>query len=236
MSSNNRKGRLAPLHGVAFTVVLPLIGLPTVTAGVTYDLVETGNAITRTWDSGKTNNLSNFVSIKCPENYGNERLLVAFKGFREPSANLDNFVTQLRGVCRRYGPDQGGLPYAVADNPPMDNSKLLFTADHRSPRTETEVLVGGNGDRVPMGVNLKVNTNEYVKDIKIIYKVSYNSGLGGSEQTTTALTGLKGSGSNKSVDLRCPTDYALTGTSVKYSTNNGKIRVFKIDCRRLVLR
>jgi DNA-binding beta-propeller fold protein YncE len=204
-------------------------------AGITYDLVETGPATTRIWNSGKDKNLSGFKSVNCEE-FGDERLMVAFKGFREPSLNLDNFVTELSATCRRFGPNQGWVPYGVADLPPKDNTKQLFTAKHRDGGVKTEVQVGGNGNFIPNGVHLEVNTNEYVKDFKIIYQVSFPTGLGGSVQYTGGMTGLSGNGKEESVDLNCPTDFALTGTNVKYSTDNGKIRVFQIECRQLVHR
>src|SRR5262249_55952852 len=145
-----------------------------ITYRVTYDLVETGDAFTHSWNSGQDKQLSGYKSIKC----GDERLLVAFAGFREPSLNLDNFVTELSAVCRRYGPNQGQVPYGVTDSPPKDNTIQLFSAKHRdSPSLKTEVEVGRNGDSVPTGVHLEVNANEYVKDISFIYRRSETTGL-----------------------------------------------------------
>jgi DNA-binding beta-propeller fold protein YncE len=216
--------------------MLAVITLPTFAAGISFDLVETGSATTRTWNSGKDKHLSDYKTITCPEEFGNERLLVAFKGFREPSLNADNFITELSATCRRFGPDQGWVPYGVADLPPVDNTKRLFASKHRDDSVKTEVPIGGNGNFVPNGVHLEVNSNEYVKDINIIYQVSYPTGLGGSVQHTVGMSGLSGNGSERSVDLKCPADFALTGTKVKFSTDDGKIRVFQIECRRLVYR
>jgi hypothetical protein len=196
----------------------------------TYDLDYTGDAVTRMWDSGKTKNLSSFSYALCPANYGGERLVVKFVGHREPSANLDNFIARLSAVCRRYGADQGALPYAVADNPPDDDTKLLSSADYKSGAQSTEVEVGGNGDRVPVGVRLQVNTNEYVKDIQLLYRVATTTGLGSARQETKTMTGLSGHDEVR----ECPTDYAMSGVRVKYSTDSGKIRVFQIECHRLV--
>jgi DNA-binding beta-propeller fold protein YncE len=194
---------------------------------VTYDLLETGAVFTHSWSSGQDKQLSGYKSIKC----GDERLLVAFAGFREPSLNLDNFVTELSGVCRRYGSNQGRIPYGVADLPPKDNSIRIFSAKHRdSPSLKTEVEVGGNGNSVPTGVHLEVNANDYVKDINFIYRRSETTGLAKAEANTRPMAGLSGKG----VDLRCLEDFALTGADVKYSMDNGKIRVFEIKCRQLV--
>ena len=236
MTRHSRGQKFIQLHGVALASVLAVIALPTLAEGITYDLVETGSATTRSWNSGQDKHLSDYVTIKCPEQFGDERLLVAFMGFREPSLNADNFITELSATCRRYGPNQGWVPYGVADLPPVDNTKRLFSAKHRTPSVKTAVPVGGNGNFVPIGVHLEVNTNEYVKDISIIYQVSYPTGPGGSEQDTAGMTGLSANGSEKAKDLKCPADFALTGTNVKYSTDSGKIRVFQIECRQLVHR
>ena len=236
MTLRSRDLHFAALIGTALASMLAVVALPTVAAGITFDLVETGSATTRTWNSGKDKHLSDYRTIECPEEFGNERLLVAFKGFREPSLNADNFITELSATCRRFGPDQGWVPYGVADLPPVDNTKRLFTSKHRDESVKTEVPVGGNGNFVPNGVHLEVNINEHVKDINIIYQVSYPTGLGGSVQHTADMTGLSGNGSETSVDLKCPADFALTGTNVKFSTDDGKIRVFQIECRQLVYR
>jgi hypothetical protein len=199
-------------------------------AAVTYDLDYTGSAVTRTWDSGKTKNLSSYSYALCPANYGGERLIVKFVGHREPSSNADNFIARLSAICRRYGADQGWVPYGVADNPPDDDTKLLYSGSYKSGAMATEVEVGGNGDNVPVGVRLQVNRNEYVKDIRLLYRISTPSGLGSSLQQTVAMTGLSGD----QEDLQCPANYAMSGVRVKYSTDSGKLRVFQIECHRLV--
>jgi hypothetical protein len=196
----------------------------------TYQLDYTADAVTRQWDSGKTKNLSSFQYALCPANYGGERLIVKFVAHREPSANLDNFIARLSAVCRRYGADQGWVPYGVADNPPDDDTKLLSTADYKSGAMSTEVEVGGNGDRVPVGVRLQVNQNEYVKDIQILYRVATATGLGSARQETKTMTGLSGHDEVR----ECPADYAMSGVRVKYSTDSGKIRLFQIECHPLV--
>jgi len=196
---------------------------------VTYDLDTTTVATTRTWDSGKTTNLSPFSSVHCPADYGGERLVVKFVGHREPSSNADNFIARLSAICRRYAADDGAFPYGVADVPPDDDTKLLYSGSYKSGAMATEVEVGGNGDRIPVGVRLQVNRNEYVKDIQILYRLAYPDGLF-SPQVTGTMTGLSGDDE----ELQCPTNFAMTGVRVRYSTDSGKARVFQIECHRLV--
>jgi hypothetical protein len=203
---------------------------PPPSTSVTYDLDYTGAAVTRTWDSGKTTHLSGFSWALCPANYGGERLIVKFVGHRERSGNADNFIARLSAVCRRYGPDQAWVPYGVADHPPDDDTKLLYSREYKSGAMATEVEVGGNGDNVPVGVRLRVNRNEYVKDIELLYRISTTSGLGSTLQDTGYMTGLSGDVE----ELQCPANYAMTGVRVKHSTDSGKLRVFQIECHRLV--
>jgi hypothetical protein len=198
------------------------------TLNVTYDLDYLAAPITRTWDSGKTTHLSGYNSALCPANFGGERLIVKFVSHRE-SNSLDNYPARLSAVCRRYGADQGGISYAVADLPPDDDTLLLYSVNYLSGAMATEVSPSGNGERVPVGIRLQVNPNEYVKDIQIHYRSSYTFGLG-TRFTTPVMTGLTGTDE----DLECPTDYAMTGVRVKHSTDSGKLRVFQIECHRLV--
>jgi DNA-binding beta-propeller fold protein YncE len=229
MNRYSKIGGLNPLCAGALASLLAVAASPAIAEGiiykVTYDLVDPAFFTPPVWNSGKDKHLSDYKSVKC----GDDRLLVAFTGFREPKSNLDNFVTQLGATCRRYGPNQGSLPYGIADSPPNDDSKTLFTSDHRDGPLKTLV-----GDFVPTGVHLEVNTNEYVKDIRIIYRHAQSTGLE-AEARTAAMADLPGNGSEKTKDLRCPDDFALTGADVKYSTD-GKIRIFQIECRQLVHR
>jgi hypothetical protein len=44
------------------------------------------------------------------------------------------------------------------------------------------------------------------------------------------MMGLSGTDEN----LECPANYAMSGVRVKHSTDSGKIRIFQIECHRLV--
>lgn len=204
-------------------------GVATSALTVTYDLDDSGAPVTKTWLSGNTNSLSGFQGVSCADQAGNERLLVKLQGFREPSLNQDAFVARLRATCRNYEANNP-LPYAVGF-PVVDETDLVFTSDHRSDSGTSEVVIGGNGDNVPVGVRLKVNEADgYVKDFDVMYMVATSGGLISLQNTAYAM-GL--SGTEKT--LTCPsTTQALTGVKVNFSTNSGKIRQFRIECNKLV--
>jgi hypothetical protein len=194
----------------------------------TYDLDHLAPPITRTWDSGNTTSLSGYTFALCPANFGDERLIAKFVSHRELNS-LDNYPARLTAYCRRFEPDVGAIPYSAAF-PTDDRTVLLYSVDYLPGAMSTVVDPGGNGDRIPVGVRLQVNPNEYVKDIQIMYRIATDNGLGAALQFTGPMTGLSGTDE----DLECPADYAMSGVKVKHSTNTGKLRVFRIECHPLV--
>lgn len=197
---------------------------------VTYDLDDTTPTTNAPYVSGNTNSLSAWQGVLCSDQPGTERLLVKLQGFREPSGNADNFVARLRATCRNYAANDP-LPYNVGF-PTIDDTDLVFTSDHRADNGVAEVVIGGNGDYVPVGIRTKFNnTDNYMKDFQMLYRVSYSTGLGTLQDTAYAM-GLTGGEHT----LLCPTDYALTGVEVRYSTNKGKVRAIRAKCSLLVHR
>jgi hypothetical protein len=199
---------------------------------VTYDLDDGAPTDNEPWDSGVATQLSPWKGVLCSDQIGSERLLVKLQGFREPSLNLDNFVARLRATCRNYAADDP-LPYSVGF-PVVDETDLVFTSDHRDTDTGTaEVVIGGNGDDVPVGIRVKFNDFDgYLKDFQMLYRVAFDTGLEVPVQNTSYAMDLGGSEHT----LLCPTDFALTGVEVRNSTNTGKVRVIRAKCSLLVHR
>jgi len=200
---------------------------------VTYDLDDGLPTANVPWVSGKTSSLSGWVGVDCSNQIGSERLLVRLKGWREPSLNLDNFVARMTATCRNYE----ALPvwhYAVGF-PVVDETDTVFSSDHRDTDTgAAEVVIGGVGNDVPVGIQVKVNELDgYVKDFKLLYRVPFVDGLeSGAAQATSYAMELGGTEHT----LECPADNALTGVQVRYSTNTGKIREIRARCNVLVRR
>ncbi|HEX7838146.1 MAG TPA: hypothetical protein VF469_11815 [Kofleriaceae bacterium] len=197
---------------------------------VTYDLNDGAPTDNEPWDSGVTKSLSAWQGVLCSDQIGSERLLVKLEGFREPSLNADNFVARLRATCRNYAANDP-LPYSVGF-PVVDETDLVFTSDHRDTDSGTaEVVIGGNGDDVPTGIRVKFNDFDgYLKDFQMLYGVAFTTGLESPPQHTSYAMGLSGTEHT----LQCPTDFALTGVEVRYSTNTGKVRVIRGKCSLLV--
>lgn len=200
---------------------------------VTYNLDDGTPTSNVPWVSGKTQSLSGWVGVDCANQIGSERLLVKLKGWREPSLNADNFIARLTATCRNYEADNA-LHYNVGF-PVVDETDTVFTSDHRDTDTgSAEVVIGGNGNDVPVGIRIKANDADgYVKDFQLLYRVPFVDGLEtGAAQSTSYAMGLGGTEHR----LECPTDEALTGVQVRYSTNTGKVREIRARCNQLVNR
>jgi hypothetical protein len=198
---------------------------------VTYDLDDGTPTVSRTYDTGDTESLSAWQGVLCSAQAGTERLLVKLQGFRERSGNADNFVARMRATCRNYAANDP-LPYNV-DFPTSDETDLVFTSNYRSDSGASEVTIGGNGDKVPVGIRVKFNdADNYLKDFQMLYRVAGNTGLGSALQSASYAMDLTGTEHT----LECPEDYGLTGVEVRYSTNKGKVRAIRAKCSLLVHR
>jgi hypothetical protein len=196
---------------------------------VTYDLNDGPPTDNEPWDSGVTKSLSAWQGVLCSDQVGSERLLVKLEGFREPSLNADNFVARLRATCRNFAANDP-LPYNVGF-PVVDETDLVFTSDHRDTDSGTsEVIVDSNAN-VPVGIRIRVNELAgYLKDFQMLYRVAFTTGLENVLQNKSYAMDLPGTEHT----LTCPTDFALTGVEVRYSTNTGKVRAFRARCSLLV--
>lgn len=190
--------------------------------------VSAGAAATnRTWNSGNSNNLSSWQSVDCVGNVGGDNeLITSIRAYKEPSSNLDNFVAKLGQTCTNYetlatelyGPDSGTSV----------NANVFTGPNFRSGVLTSNVPLQVN--TVATGVRLVVNTNSYVKDIRVRTK----SWSGTTFNTTSSVTRDTATGyGGSNVTLDCPTGYVLTGQAVRYSTNTGKIRRYRIHCHEL---
>jgi hypothetical protein len=225
---------VAPLSGCVDpdgAVADPPVGEIASAITVTYNLDDNTPTNNQTYDSGNNSQLSGWEGVLCSAQAGSERLLVELQGVREPSSNADNFIARMRATCREYETDPA-LHYNVA-SPSNDETDTVFSEDHRlTDDGATEVEIGGNGVNVPVGIRARFNdTDNYMKDVRLLYRVSGPNGLGSLQLAPYAM-GLTGGEHT----MQCPTDYALTGVEVRYSTNNGKVRAIRAKCSLLVHR
>lgn len=179
------------------------------------------------YNTGNTKDLSKWNSVNCVGNVGGDNELITALGvYKEPPANLDNFVDKLNITCTKYETSSGGQ-YQPAPDPSITTN--VYTGPKpRLPGVSLKTPFGQN--IVSTGVMLVVNTNSYIKDIKLRYKVWNGTDFaGGSVVNTGGATGY--SGAEHAVD--CPNDSVLTGIAVRYSLNSGKIRQLKALCHAL---
>jgi hypothetical protein len=191
-----------------------------------WDLDDSGAAWYNTWDSGNTSNLSGWEQVTCTVTYGDNYLLRELEAFKEPSLNADDFVARLRATCDEYSDSAGDYTTYLGG----DSVATVFSGNYRTPGTTVSVSEAfGN---LPAGVSLVVNANDYVKDVKMRYVQDPSGGSNwdyNNVHVTAGATGYSGT----AVALTCPDSYVLTGVGVRYSTNTGKIRQFRIYCREL---
>jgi hypothetical protein len=197
--------------------------------GVTSDALWTiGPTVTTVeWDSGSTNNLSAWKSITCTSSYGDDYLLTDLRAYKEPLANLDNFIAKLRGTCSEYTDTNGNY-----EQNGSSSSETVFTANHRTPGTRVSV----DDDRYPIGVFLvKDWGNNYIKNVSVLSVEDQGGVLGPYANpfaTTLAFTNLNHV-TGGDVTLQCGDQKVMTGLKLKHSTNTGKIRRIRIFCRSL---
>ena len=149
--------------------------------------------------------------------------VTALRTWREPPSNADNFIARLTLTCHFY---ENVSPTVYAEEP---GTRFLANV-YSAARVRSGVLTAGLGssiNRVATGVHLKVNPNSHVKDVRLRYRPIYPGRLGPIVYLGDTATGLGG----RSVNLDCPPDHALTGVEVRFSTNNGKIRDFRLRCK-----
>lgn len=175
------------------------------------------------WNSGNTNNLSNWRALNCNAD-DTEHVLYSLRGRRERSSNLDNFVAGLDARCREYLPGEGLFQ-------PWTAAVFVELFDSVNTRLETTIQVPTETNRVAVGVELNLNTGEdYVRNIKLRHTVLSSSGLHTAITTTSGVTTISG---NKNAIETCPSDEVMTGIRIQHNTNNGKIRRVQIRCTRL---
>ena len=184
----------------------------------------------KSWDGGSDSHLTGWYSVGCIDDYGDDYILGGLKVFKEPSGNLDNFVARLDATCRQYEDFDG-----VYEPTSVEKSAQIFSGNHRTPGQSITVP---DGDFYAAGMNFFVNNFDgYVKDIQLLYvgKLPDSNALGGVTWTYDVMyesdyaLGYNGT----EIHRQCPDQEVITSVSVRYSTNNGKIRQIKFGCRPL---
>ncbi|HXU83179.1 MAG TPA: hypothetical protein VN914_17410 [Polyangia bacterium] len=200
-------------------------GLQAIRSGL-WDLDDSGSAWYSTWDSGDTSSLSGWEKVTCTVTYGDNYLLRELEAFKEPSSNADNFVARLRATCSEYEDVLGNYVTDLGGG----TASTVFSGNYRTPGATVEVSEAFG--TLPVGVSLVVNPNSYVKDVKMRWVEDPSGGSNwdfNNVHVTAGATGYSGD----PVALTCPDAYVITGVGVRYSTNTGKIRQFRIYCREL---
>lgn len=176
------------------------------------------------WDSGNSSHLSGWEGVGCTTDHGQDYLIAALDIADEPTGNWDDFVARIEATCREYESNASD-DYVSTGN---EDDDLVYSSNNRGNSHYHFVPYGAH---YAGGVKLKVNTNDYVKDIEL----TYVSPVGNELSSTTAQndTGWATGYSGDLVERTCPDQEVVTGIYVRYSTNTGKIRQLKINCRPL---
>ena len=211
-----------------------VVVMPTIAArgsGVGSWIIDGTRVQTVEWDSGHTNNLSSWKKATCTASYGPNYLLTRVRAWREPSANLDNFIAKLTARCTDYQV-QDGVHLKQTDN---YDWVAVYDGSYRDTSGYTSKLGDFN---YPFGVRISTNPGlAYVKDIRLLFGgtggVQPNFYLQSYANPQVSLWALDNGAHNTTHDLLCPDQNVMTGLALKYSTQNGKIRRLKIYCRQM---
>ena len=179
------------------------------------------------WNSGITTNLSAWQTVRCDSLHTIEHFVVGFDGFRD-KGSLDNYLARLEVKCGPYA-DMGEGPVGY-NNFEWDGTSvehLLLSSSYQD--LGSSALYGLN--HYPIGIHLRVNANNYVKDLQLLYGWNMGGWIGdyGTPDELGWITGFSGT----EVELMCPDQTVLVGVAARTSTGNGKIRRLKIYCREL---
>lgn len=182
---------------------------------------------TKEWNSGKTDNLSDWKEISCYSTYGSDFLLTGLQAFQD-SGSADNYIARLRGKCSGHTNLNGAY---VQDG--RHETELVFSSDYKGDGDWTEVA----SEDYPAGVVFEADLwNDYVKTLRFETVHQNNPGLLGPYENPS-LTPAVGPSGGPIIGplhyLECPDEYVVTAFSLKYDTKKGKIRHVKITCRPL---
>ena len=196
------------------------------------------------WDSGNESNLSPPQSCSCPPTQGKITLLTGLKVTREPQGNLDNFVARLETECSSY-------PILLADDASWRAERNgntvsceVFSANHDPERSFWTRIPWNN---VPVGVQININrnaihSNRYLRDIRLIYTDAYERGgrlqsSGNLLYSTYENPPALGGGTGETTNILClaPGFNFLSGISLRYSLNNGKVRQLSLQYTHIEL-
>jgi hypothetical protein len=194
-----------------------------------------GSSTTVEWNSGETNHLSVWEVISCRGDYGTNYMLTSLTGWREPSSNADNFIARLRAGCTEYVPYNGD---DLEQDDATEVTELLYEGNYRSTSGTTEIVVDRD---FPGQLMLNLDSaGDYVRDVALVGV--RKSSLGDFLEPTTTFTdfamglGVRphpvGVGNYET--LSCPSQYVITGLSMRYDVSKGKIRRLKITCSTLL--
>jgi hypothetical protein len=195
------------------------------------------------WSSGKDKDLSEWKTVDCAE-VGPRFLLTGLTGFREPWANLDNFIAKLKATCTEF------------DRRSTHTATVFTSANHRDTAYELDALdwqarpefiCPGFYDGGPLGARGVIGTvtigtnpgNDYVKNFRFrlrcarIFSEDFVawSTIGDANQ----MIGEGGYGMSDRVELSCPADnHAATGIQLRFEIGTAKIRDLRLLCRRMI--
>jgi hypothetical protein len=214
---------------LGFIVVMLTIAAPG--SAVASWIIDGTRVRTVEWDSGHSNNLSSWKKATCTNSYGPNYLLTRVRAWREPSANLDNFIAKLTARCTDFQV-QGGIHLEQTDD---YDWVAVYAGSYRHTSGYTSQLVHLE---YPIGLRISINPGwDYVKDAQLLFGSAAgnvpNFHLASYAFPRHTTWVLDNGAHNTTRELLCEDQYVLTGLALKYSTQNGKIRRIKIYCRQM---
>jgi hypothetical protein len=179
------------------------------------------------WDSGITTNLSSWAYVRCDTLHNSNYLVTRLQGYPD-KGSLDNYLARLEVQCgeyQNYGFESTGFWFRQNGT---YAEHLLVSSSYDDPQGDS-LLYSTSG--YAAGIKLRVNVNNYVKDMELLRVMDQGGWLGdyGTPGEGWWITNFSGT----EVELLCPDQTVMIGISARTSTGNGKIRRIRVHCRAL---